>query len=363
MSAIGLAAIGTVADVVPLLDENRIIVKHGLRALKANATIGIQSLLKVAKLDKKSSLTSEDIGFGIGPRLNAAGRLGQAQLGVELLTTDSESRAKSLGEYTEELNNSRASLERSIYKLANKEIKERFDVEADPAIVIAGEGWHKGVIGIVAGRLVERFHRPAVVIALDELGVSCGTGSARSVPGVNLHDALCECSEFLLSHGGHAAAAGLRIDPKKIDAFRSCFFEQIEERFTEGQRVPEIRIDTEAPISAMTLRSVQQIESLAPFGQDNPRPLFCTSGVALGGDVRAMGKGERHVTLSLKQHGITLRAVAFNRPEWVAQLTMLDQPIEIAYRPVINEFRGRRSVELQLADWRLPESEVISQAS
>ena len=354
LSAIGLAAIGTVADVVPLIDENRIIVRHGLKSLLAHPLPGLEQLMELTGIRKKSELGSEDIGFVLGPRLNAAGRLGQAQLGVELLTTDSPDRAKSLAEYIHELNNSRASLERSIYLAANKQVKEEFDPEGDPALVLSGRGWHKGVIGIVAGRLAEKYHRPVVMISLDELGSSPGTGSARSVGGVNLHEALYACTENLVTFGGHAAAAGLRIDEPHIEQFRANFCDQIAERFAPEERVAELRIDTEAPLNSMTLRTVSQIESLSPFGQSNPRPMFCASGVELAEPPKTMGKGDKHITVSLQQNGVKFRGVAFNRAEWLDDLSKADQPIDVAYRPIINEFRGRRTVELHIADWKKP---------
>lgn len=352
LSAIGLAAIGTIADVVPLVDENRIIVKHGLKSLRAHPVPGLECLMKLTGISNKRELGGEDVGFVIGPRLNAAGRLGQAQLGVELLTTESPDRAKSLAEYIHELNNSRASLERSIYLAANKQVKEQFDPDSEPALVLSGRGWHKGVIGIVAGRLAEKYHRPVVMIALDELGSTPGTGSARSVAGVNLHEALYACTEYLVTFGGHAAAAGLRIDEPHIDRFRAHFCDQIAERFSEEKRVAELLIDTEAPLSAMTLRTVTQIESLSPFGEANPRPLFCATGVELAEAPKTMGKGDRHITLSVQQNGVTFRGIAFNKAEWLDDLCQANQPIDLAYRPIINEFRGRRNVELHIADWR-----------
>ena len=236
LSAIGLAALGTVADVVPLVDENRVLVQHGLASLKQRPGLGIAALMRLAELDKKPRLDSDDIGFTIAPRLNAAGRLGQAQLGVELLSTTSPERANALAEYLSELNGSRQSLERSIYLAANKQAQEEYDVDQDSALVLADRGWHPGVIGIVAGRLAEKFHRPVVLVALDELGVKPGVGSARSVPGFNLHEALANCTQHLLSHGGHAAAAGLKIDETNLDAFRSDFCEYAASGISAEQR-------------------------------------------------------------------------------------------------------------------------------
>jgi len=352
LAAMGLAALGTVADVVPLVDENRILVRHGLTSLRHSPLAGIAALLEVTQLNQKPRLTSEDVGFSLAPRLNAAGRLGQATLGVELLTTQSPERAQALADYIHQLNSSRESLERSIYLAANKLVKERFDPQHDPALVLAGAGWHAGVIGIVAGRLAEKYHRPVVMIALDQVGSRPGTGSARSAGGVDLYDALNACSEHLLGFGGHAAAAGLRIDESRVDAFRDHFCDHVAGELSEANRVAEIRIDAEAPFSQLTLHTVDQIEQLAPFGEGNPRPVLCAGGVTLAEPPKRMGGGERHLSARLSQHGVTLRSVAFGQGDWADELVQTPGPFDVAYRPVINDFRGRRNVELHIVDWR-----------
>lgn len=352
LCAVGLSALGTVADVVPLLDENRIIVRHGLSSLLARPMPGVRALMKLTGLDQKPALSAEDIAFTLAPRLNAAGRLGQAQLGVELLTTESSERAQALAEYLHELNNSRDSLERSIQLAASKQLKEQFDAEGDPAFVLSGVGWHPGVIGIVAGRLAEKYNRPVVMLSLDQLGAKPATGSARSACGFNLHQAFAACSQHLLAHGGHAAAAGLKIEESRIEAFRSEFCEYAAGEITTEARVPVVRIDAEAPFSQLTLRTVHQIEQLAPFGNSNPRPVLCASGVRLAAPPKRMGGGERHLSARFVQHQVALRAVGFGQGDWVDEMSQTDQPLDIAYRPVINEYAGRRSVELHLVDWR-----------
>jgi single-stranded-DNA-specific exonuclease len=352
LQAVGLAAIGTVADVVPLVDENRVLVTHGLASLKQQPTLGLAALMRVAELSDKPVLTSEDLGFTIGPRLNAAGRLGQAQLAVELLATDSPERAQALAEYLHELNNSRGSLERSIMLAASKQIREFFDPEADAALVLAAHDWHSGVIGIVAGRLAEKYHRPVVVVSLDKLGIKPGQGSARSVPGFNLHEALAACSHHLVSHGGHAAAAGLKIEEHNVEAFRADFCEHAARQIKADGRIAEVAIDAEAPLASLTLSAVEQLERLAPFGNGNTRPLLATSGVELASPPKRIGEGGRHVSLVLRHHGATARAVAFGQGDWADELAVVDGPISVAYRPVINHFRGRRSVDLHLVDWK-----------
>jgi len=361
MQAVGLASMGTVADVVPLIDENRVLVCHGLRSLSQYPTLGISTLIEVVQLHSKRQLASEDIGFTIGPRLNAAGRLGQAGLGVELLVTEQPQRARDLAEYIHQLNENRQTLERSILQAANRQAKEQFDPVEDAALVLADCGWHPGVIGIVAGRLAEKFHRPVVMISWDATGVKPGVGSARSVQGFNLHAALQACDAYLLGHGGHARAAGLRIEEGRLAAFRAAFCEIAAQEIGEEDRVARLHVDAEAPLSAFTLETVRQIERLEPFGEGNPRPLLCTSGVTLARPPRAMGKDGHHLDLQLVQHGVTLRAVAFGAGEDAEELANLGGPLDIAFRPSINTFRGRQSVELRLEDWR-PSRELVKES-
>ncbi len=352
LKGMGFAAMGTVADVVPLLDENRIFVKHGLECLRKRGGPGITRLLELAKLDGKSQLDSEDVAFRLAPRLNAAGRLGQAACGIELLTTSDEARAVYLANYLHELNGRRETEERSILLAATKQAHERFDPERDAALVLADAGWHPGVIGIVAGRLAERFHRPVVMIAQDALQGRPGTGSARSVPGFDVHAALVACRDLLVTCGGHAAAAGLRIDDRSIDAFRARFCAEVAGRLPESLRRAQITIDGETTLAGLTLDTVSQMEKLAPFGQANRRPLLCATGVSLAEPPRTIGGGARHLAMNLLQHGAKVRGVAFGGAEWLDHLPSPGQPFHVAFKPKINEFRGRRTAEMEIVDWR-----------
>jgi single-stranded-DNA-specific exonuclease len=349
LQAVGLAALGTVADVVPLLDENRVLVRHGLVSLAERPTVGMATLMDVAKIDRSRPLNTEDVAFTLAPRLNAAGRLGQPRLAVELLITDRQDRAAELAQYIDQLNASRQTLERSIYLAAGKQIK--LVGEDSPAFVLADRDWHAGVIGIVAGRLADKHARPVVLISWDQLGVKPGIGSARSVPGFNLHAALQSCSRHLVTHGGHAAAAGLRIEESSLDLFRAEFCEYVAAELDPKACCVDLVIDGEAPLSAFTLNAVEQIERLAPFGEGNHRPLLCTSGATLVEPPRTIGGGGRHLSLRVAQHGVTFRAVAFGGAERAEELAP-GASFDIAFRPVINHYRGRHNVELQLVDWQ-----------
>ena len=352
LRGIGLVALGTIADVVPLLDENRICVKHGLECLRQRGGPGIARLLEVAGLHEKSALDAEDVAFRLAPRLNAAGRLGQAACGIELLLTTDAQRAATLATYLHELNARRETEERSILLAATKQVKDRFDPEADAALVLAAADWHPGVIGIVAGRLAERFHRPVVMIAQDGLQGRPAIGSVRSVPGFDVHAALVACREHLVTCGGHAAAAGLRIEDARIDAFRDAFRGEVDRRLAADARHAQLALDGETTLAGLTLDAVEQLERLAPFGQGNRRPVLCASRVTLAEPPRTIGGGGRHIALQFLQHGAKVRGVAFGGADWLPHLPGPGQPFHVAFKPKINEFRGRRTAEMEVVDWR-----------
>lgn len=362
IQAVGLAAIGTVADVVPLIDENRVLVRNGLKTLLNSPWFGIRKLKQLAQLDRKQTLAAEDIAFAIAPRLNAAGRLGQAQLGVELLVTEDAERADALASYLQELNASRNKLERSIHLAASKQLKEIHSIDDDPAFVVNSPGWHPGVIGIVAGKLAEKYHRPVVVIAQDKMGARPAIGSARSPNGVNLHTALGQCRELLVGGGGHAEAAGLQIEDSQLSAFRAAFMEAVAVQSNRAQPMPELTFDAEAAFGQLDLATMQHIEQLAPFGLQNTRPLFCALGVQLCGPPKMLGDSGKHLSCQLSQHGKIMRAVAFGTAEeWMPSLQEHhQQAVDLAFRPVINEYNGFHKVELQLVDWRLHQPEMQS---
>ena len=358
LQATALAALGTVADVVPLLDENRALVSYGITSLAERPCLGLKKLIDVASVKKRRSnqggaySADSDIAFSLAPRINAAGRLGQASLALELLITDREERATELAAHLDQLNENRKTLSERIRRAADKQIKELFNAEEDPAFVLADHDWNPGVIGIVAGRLVEKYNRPVVVIAWDKFGMKPGIGSARSVPHFNLVEGLNACSHHLVSHGGHAAAAGLKIDEKNIEPFRSEFCEIVASELDGKNDAEELRIDAEGTLCEFTFDSIGDMESMAPFGEGNKRPLLCASGVHLVGPPQFMGKTKTHLSMTLTQHEVRLRAIAFGAAEWAETLEKHTGPIDVAFHPLINEFAGRQSVELQIVDWR-----------
>lgn len=352
LQAVCWAALGTVADVVPLVDENRILVSYGLVGLRQRPGLGMAALMRVAGLAEKEPLEAEDLAFQLVPRLNAAGRLGQASLAVELLTTPQPDRAEALAQYLDQLNANRKSLEHRIYLAALQQIKQHYPPAEHPAWVLAEPHWHPGVIGIVASHLAEKYHRPVILIACDPSGQRPAAGSGRSIPGFHLYQALSACREHLVGFGGHAAAAGLRIQPDRIPAFREQFCQYVAENLDPQFRQAELFIDAEAPFAALTFRTVHQIQQMAPFGYGNPRPILCSTAVQLNGPPRLLGNSGRHLSMWLEQHGVRIRAVAFGAAEWLDQLLELNGPLDVAFRPVINTFQGLQRVEVHLVDWR-----------
>lgn len=351
MSAVGLAAIGTVADVVPLVGENRIIVRYGLASLLERSSPGLKALMKIAGSDGQKALTAEDIGFGIGPRINAAGRLGQARLAVELLTTDDPERVVALVEYLEQLNGNRKTVERRILRQAKELVAENPEWLEQSALVLAHADWHPGVIGIVANRVAEHFERPTILISLHRPDEP-GQGSGRSFAGFDLHSGLVHCREHLTKFGGHKVAAGLKIERDRIDAFRADLCEYVAANHEVKSSDVELSIDAEVRLADLTHKAVTGLEELGPFGASNPRPVFASTKVEVSGKPRKMGEGERHLDLRVRHYGTTLRAVAFGKGEWADEISAVDGPISICFAPVINRFRGRENVEMHLIDWQ-----------
>lgn len=350
LGAIGLTAIGTIADVVPLVDENRILVHFGLASLVERATPGLKALLKVCGLTDRTALQSEDVGFGIGPRINAAGRLGQARLAVELLTTSDTERATALASYLDELNKNRQTVERKMLKQAKELVAQRPEWQDQRALVLAHEEWHPGVIGIVASRVAEHFQRPAIMISIHGVN-GLAQGSGRSFAGFNLHEGLTACRHLLVGYGGHHAAAGLKINPTGIDDFRLAFSQFVAEHHSVKPGESELAVDAEVRLGDLNIRSITDLERLGPFGAHNPRPVFVASGVQLVNPPKKMGEGERHLSIHVRQFGDAMRGVAFGKADWADEMNETNGTINICFQPTINRFQGRERVEFQLLDW------------
>jgi single-stranded-DNA-specific exonuclease len=356
LDSIALAALGVVADVVPLHDENRILVRHGLHRLGQTNLPGLQALRAGAGLAERAPLRAADIGYKLAPRMNAAGRLGCARLVVDLLTTTRQEQAVQLARYLEEQNSQRQILERRMVSEARKLIEEQGRGD-DAALVLAHAGWHAGIIGIVAGRLVDLYARPALMIALpspdaDDRHVRVGVGSGRSVPGLALHEALRDCSDLLLSHGGHAAAAGFRVLPENIDAVRARLCEHAAGRFPDGLPPPALVLDAEVPLSMLTTGLLADLDRLEPYGAENRRPLFLAGGLQIKGEPRKVGGGERHLSFRVSQQGTVLKAIAWSMADRIEELMSAGGACCLAFTPKLNEWQGWRSVDLEVTDFQ-----------
>lgn len=353
LDAVALVALGTVADCVPLLDENRLFVRYGLARLRQAPSAGLLALLNCAGLAHKDRLVAADVAYALAPRLNAASRLGCARLLIELLTTGQPERADQLARNLEDLNSKRQLIERRILSEA-RDLIAAYDLNTTPALVLARSDWQLGVIGIVAGRLADLYARPVLLIAqgIDRSQAEVWQGSGRSVPGFPLHEALSACSQYLISHGGHKAAAGFKIHRQAIDAFRASFADYARRYFSGSLPVPRIILDAEVPLSALTPGLVQDLDRLEPYGMDNPRPVLLTGGLQVVGEPRKVGKGERHLSFAVRQQGTTLRAIAFGMAERIEELMSQGGHCCLAYTPKINEWQGNRRPELEVVDFQ-----------
>ena len=350
LDATSLAALATIADVVPLIGENRILTHFGLLGLKQCSLTGIQALLESAGL-LGAKVESYDVGFKLGPRLNACGRMDHAGDAVELLTRASGPQAKEIATMLEQLNRQRQATEKQILEQALEQIsKLGMDDEKHHAIVVDGEGWHPGVIGIVASRIVDRFGRPAIVVAWDEQG---GHGSGRSVPGYHLANALGAMGPLLEGSGGHEMAAGLRIRQEQMGLFREKFLQHAREQITAEMLIQELRLETEAPLAGIDRALIEAFGRLGPFGQNNPKPLLCCCDVELVADPNVVGKNADHLQFRVRQgNGSPIKCIAFKFGEMAGQLRK-GMRLDLAVEPMLNTFNGYSTVELQVRDIRV----------
>jgi single-stranded-DNA-specific exonuclease len=358
LDAIVPAALATVCDLVPLDGENRILVHHGLAALKRSPSLGLGTLVRYANLGEKAKFATGDFGFTIGPRLNACGRLGTARLGVELLTTRDSGRSMKLAEYLEEQNKQRQLLERRMFLRARELAEERYRLDSGgdtSAIVLVDEyapdKWHPGVLGIVAGRMAERYHRPCLLAAYNG---DAASGSGRSISGFDLYCEIQECAEHLVAAGGHRMAVGFRAERSNFDAFREAFEKRSETAVCGEARVSELRLDAEVSLKMTTLDLLSSMEVLEPFGIGNPSPVLMACDLVVVGEPRKVGNGERHLSFSVRDSsgGPVRKAIGFDMADRAEELLSDGGRCCLAFTLLANEFRGRTSVDLRIRDLR-----------
>jgi single-stranded-DNA-specific exonuclease len=363
INATSLAAMGTIADIVDLRGENRVLASYGLKTLPDCELSGIQALIETAGLTGHR-LDSFHIGFRLAPMLNAAGRMGHARLAVELLTSGNQVRSMQIAEYLKEQNSQRQKYERKIFKQACEMIVQRDLNHPDrKSIVLAGENWHIGVIGIVASRLVDKYHRPTIMIGLPfsnnsqsdgpadfetaEIGIA--QGSARSIPGFSMISGLRACSEHLNNFGGHKMAAGITIESEKIDGFAVEFEAYAKQNLTDDDVTSKLYIDAIVPLNQFQRETVGELQMLGPFGEGNPEPVFATKGLRLASPPKRVGTGGEHLQLIVTDNTATIRCIGFGFGR--LEKKMLEHEFfSAAYQPQFNTYNGNTNVELVLAD-------------
>ncbi len=345
-SFLDFVAIGSSADIVPLMDENRILTRAGLEQLNRTENLGLKSLLRNTNLLGKSLGTGQII-FVMAPRINAVGRLGDAMKAVHMLTSSDPEEAQKIADLLETSNQERRSIDEQTFNEAVEMVEEKFDPENDSFFVLSSDRWHQGVIGIVASRLVERYYRPTIMISTDN-GV--GKGSARSIHGFNIYDALESCNDIMLAFGGHKYAAGLSINKEEINALRARLNGYADTKLTEEMLIPVLTVSGEIRLSDIDKKFLQVLKMMAPFGPQNARPVFTSKGIKTVGSPAIVGNN--HLRFRASQDNVVIDAIGFNLGGLLHRLRSSNDDIEIAYYIEENEWQGRITTQLRIRDIR-----------
>jgi single-stranded-DNA-specific exonuclease len=346
-----LVAVGTVADIVPLTGENRILVKTGLERLPHTRKVGLRALMEIAGVPRLGVVNPYHIGFRIGPRLNAAGRLGDATAALELLLTENPAEAGRLAELLNDHNAKRQQIEERIVREATEMVRADADLNRARVLVLARDGWHVGVIGIVASRVQQEFYRPTVVIGTEH---GIGKGSCRSIAGFSIVDALAHCAPLLERFGGHEMAAGLSVKAENIPELRRALNDYAAGILKDEDWLPQVRVDAVIRLDDLDEDFFAQLERLEPCGPENPLPVFAVRGAKLRGVPRVVGKpresirGGDHLKFNVTDGGTTVEAIWFGKADCELPAATFD----IAFVPEINEFRGAQTVQLKVKDVR-----------
>ncbi|WIV10759.1 single-stranded-DNA-specific exonuclease RecJ [Proteiniborus sp. MB09-C3] len=343
-SILPIVAIGTVADVVSLTGENRIIVKNGLNMIKSTDNHGVNALLEVTGLINKE-VTSGHIGFVIGPRINATGRIGMAKYAVHLFITKDYEEAKYLAKMLDEENIKRQNIEIQILKEAEEIISKEIDLEKEKVLIIASENWHSGVIGIVSSRITEKYHRPSILISIEG---EEGRGSARSISTFNLYENLNRCKDLFVKFGGHSQAAGLTIKKDNIEELRKRINDIADEILADADLIPQTIVDADIDIEEIVLKSAYELKSLEPFGIDNSSPSFLFRGASVKA-IRPVGKDGKHLKLTMEKEGQCIDCIGFNFGRYL-DILEVGQRIDLIASIDINDYLGQQCVQLIIKD-------------
>ncbi len=343
---VDLVAIGSAADIVPLIDENRIFVKEGLKKLNETKRPGLQALLRVAGLLNKPIGTGQIV-FIIAPRINAVGRMGNAERAIELFTTQDYDRALEIANVFEAENRQRKNIDEETFRMAQQIIDENYDLSQHYGLVLDRDGWHPGVIGIVASRVVEKYYRPTVMISIED---NIGKGSARSIAGFDIYLALKQCEDLLIGFGGHKYAAGLTIEKDKIEPFRERFNEIAHQHLDEDLLSPMLRIEGEVRLSEIDSRLYKFLKLLAPFGPQNMRPVFLSQRIQVVGTPVIVGNN--HLKFKVRQDGVVLDAIGFNLGDLIYRIEPGVSNLDMTYVIEENTYLGRTTLQLRVKDLR-----------
>ena len=347
---IPLITLGTAADIVPIKDENRVIVHYGLKMLDRLQKPGLKTLLDLAGL--KGQVSVGQLVFGVAPRINAAGRLGDANRAVELFVTENEHKAKLLAKELDEENTRRQLIQQAVVDEALLKVNAEADLNNENALVLADQGWHPGVVGIVASKIKEEFNRPSVIIAMEN---EIGKGSARSIPGFDLYDALTACKQYLQGYGGHPMAAGLTLSANQLGDFKKAFINVANECLTKENLQATLTLDSEMTLHDITPRFMEFLDKLSPYGPGNMRPKFAVRNVEITGAPKVIGKTGEHLRFKVKQGLKSFSAIGFGLSKKY-ELLITGQPVDIACVVETNEWQGNTSIQLNVRDIKRAES-------
>jgi len=347
-----LVALGTIADVAPLRGENRFLVKEGLKVLSQTPRLGLDVLKKVCGVNNRP-VNVGTVGFVLGPRINAGGRMANANEGVVLLTTSSAEEAQRAALYLNQQNQERQRIEAEILKEANEKIAAEVNFDKEKALVLASPRWHPGVIGIIASRLVERYYRPTIIISINPDGV--GKGSARSIPSFHLYQGLLQCSELMEGFGGHKYAAGLTIRAEKIDSLREKFSSLVEKTLTPEELEPCLMIDAEVQLDDLNLQLTDELETLSPYGAANPEPVFMTRSLE---PLFPRVVGKDHLKMRVQRGTLSCDAIGFQMGSVFSNLLRQEVRIDMAFSLIQDIWRGEKKLQLRIRDLRNPMGSV-----
>ena len=342
-----LVALGTIADVTPIRGENRVIVHYGLQELTHTLKPGLQALRQVGGRQDKAASVGE-VGFQLAPRLNASGRLGSAAQSLELLMAHDRAEAERLAGLLDDVNQQRRTLQHEVELTVHERIAQQYGGTPPAAIVLGDADWHLGVVGIVAARIAETYHRPTFLL---QINGGTARGSGRSIPAFDLYDGLQHCAEWLQQFGGHRYAAGLTMAAEHLPALQEAFIRYADDRLGPDDRRPVLRLEAVVSLADVSTALVNELAALAPHGSGNPVPVFAVCGVRIVPPIRRLGQEGQHARFRVEQDGAALEVIAFQRGDQVAQAAT-GGALDIAFTPVINTWRERRTLELHLRDLR-----------